>query len=91
MDLAVSNGLFHELPSPDSVVREMFRVLKPGGWLVVTDFGDTRIGRRLGEAHRDGTHGPFSIRELEILLTRTGLKDVKVTPVRHWVLGAGKK
>jgi ubiquinone/menaquinone biosynthesis C-methylase UbiE len=38
VDLVVSNGVFHELSSPEVVLREIVRVLKPNGWVVITDF-----------------------------------------------------
>lgn len=91
VDLAVSNGVFHELSDPELVLREMLRVLKPGGWVVVTDFRDTRIGRRIGAAHREGSHGPFGVEGLAALLSQAGLENVRATPVRHWVIGAGRK
>ncbi|MBI2955342.1 MAG: class I SAM-dependent methyltransferase [Chloroflexi bacterium] len=91
VDLAVSNGLFHELPTPDAVVTEMLRVSKSGGWVIITDFRDTRVGRRIGAAHREGSHGPFSVGEMEILLINAGLRNVNVRPVRHWVVGVGQK
>jgi len=91
VDIVVSNGVFHELPSPDAVLSEMIRVLKPNGWVIITDFRDTVIGRRTGAAHREGSHGPFSVGELESLFAKLGLRDVKVTPVRHWVMAAGRK
>ncbi len=91
IDIAVSNGVFHELSNPNIVLREMHRVLKPNGWVIVTDFRDTRVGRRIAAAHREGAHGPFSVDELATLLIRSGLRDVKVYPVKHWVIGMGMK
>jgi FkbM family methyltransferase len=91
VDFVMSNSVFHELSSPDSVLAEMLRVLKPSGWVMVTDFRDTKISRLICRSHREESHGPFSVRELETLFKKAGLKDVKVSPVRHWVIGIGKK
>ena len=70
--LAVSNGVWHELREPAKAARELFRVLQPAGRVVVTDFRDTRLGRRIASAHRAGDHGPFSGEELQALLHATG-------------------
>ena len=91
IDLVVSNGVFHEVPEPEFVLREMIRVLKPRGWVIVTDFRDTQIGKRIGAAHSEEAHGPLSVNELETLFAKAGLKNVKVSPVKHWVIGVGKK
>jgi SAM-dependent methyltransferase len=91
VDLAVSHGVFHELSNPEAVLREMLRVLKPEGWVVVTDFRDTWIGNRVGAAHRDEDHGPFSVGELEFLFGKVGLNRIDVKPIKHWVMGIGQK
>lgn len=91
VDLAVSNGVFHELSEPESCLREMIRVLKPDGWIIITDFRDTWVGKRTGAAHNREAHGPLSVDELETLSADAGLSNVKVYPVKHWVVGVGKK
>jgi ubiquinone/menaquinone biosynthesis C-methylase UbiE len=91
VDLVMSNSVFHELSSPEAVLMEMLRVLKTNGWVMITDFRDSRISRLICRSHREGSHGPFSVNELETLFTKAGLKSVKVSPVRHWVMGIGKK
>ncbi|MFQ5887446.1 MAG: class I SAM-dependent methyltransferase [Candidatus Hydrothermarchaeales archaeon] len=91
VDLAVSGGVFHELSSPETVLTEMARVVKPGGGVIVADFRDTWLGRRFCAPHGEDAHGPFSVNELEALFARDGLSGVKVSPVRHWVIGVGKK
>jgi ubiquinone/menaquinone biosynthesis C-methylase UbiE len=91
MDVVMSHSVFHELSSPEAVLAEMLRVLKPSGWVMITDFRDTRISRLISRSHREESHGPFSVHELETLFTKAGLKNVKVRPVRHWVVGVGQK
>jgi len=91
VDLVVSNNVFHELSEPGFALREMVRVLKPGGWVIVTDFRDTAIGGLIAAAHHGDAHGPWSVKELETLLAKAGLARVKVSPVRNWVIGAGEK
>lgn len=91
VDLVVSHGVFHELSNPEAILQEMMRVLKPEGWVVVTDFRDTWIGKRIGAAHRGGEHGAFSIRELQSLFGKVGFNKIDVKPIKHWAMGIGQK
>lgn len=91
IDLVVSNGVFHELSNPEKVLKEMFRVLKPNGRVIVTDFRDTRIGRRIGAAHSRDAYGPLSVDGLNTLFIKAGLRNITVSAIKHWVIGAGKK
>jgi ubiquinone/menaquinone biosynthesis C-methylase UbiE len=91
VDLVMSKTVFHELSRPELVLSEVLRVLKPSGWVMITDFRDTKISRFICRSHLEGAHGPFSVHELETLFARAGLKNVKVRPVRHWVIGVGQK
>ncbi len=91
VDLAFSNFVFHEFSSPDTVLAEMFRVLKPGGWIIITDYRrDTWIGRRIAAYHED-THGPFSATELDALFVNASLNNVKVSQIKNFILAVGKK
>lgn len=89
--LVVSNGVWHELRHPETAAQEAFRVLKQAGRIVVTDFRDTPLGRRIAAAHRAGDHGPFSVEELKALLRAAGFVDVQAEPLHHWVLAWGVK
>jgi ubiquinone/menaquinone biosynthesis C-methylase UbiE len=91
VDLVMSHSVLHELSDPGKVLGEMVRVLKQGGRVIVTDFRDTRISRLICRSHRRGSHGPFSVHELETLFTKTGLKNSRIRSVRHWVIGVGQK
>ncbi|MBI2840818.1 MAG: class I SAM-dependent methyltransferase [Acidobacteria bacterium] len=91
MDLAVSNGVWHELPDPVPAARELLRVLRRGGRVVVTDFGDTTIGRRITARHRESAHGPFSVEELVRVLRDAGFADVRGERVGHWVIAGATK
>lgn len=91
IDIVISNGLLHEVPDPGAVLREMTRVLKPNGRVIITDFRDTKITRMMESTHRENAHGPFSVDELTMLFNKVGLKKVKVGPEKFWVIGTGKK
>ena len=91
VDLAVCNFVFHELSGPEAVLAEILRVLKPDGWVIITDFRDGLFGKLIGASHRGNAHGAFSADGLEALLAKAGLSSVKVSPVRQYIIGAGKK
>jgi ubiquinone/menaquinone biosynthesis C-methylase UbiE len=92
VDLAVSNFVLHEVSSPETVLMEIIRVLKPNGRVVLTDFlGGTWLGKMEVAAHSADAHGPFSVNELETLFAKCGLRDVKARGVRSWIIGMGTK
>lgn len=91
LDLVVSNNVFHELSNPEAALAEILRVLKPGGWVIITDFKDTWISKLICKSHSKNAHGPFSVRELEMLFTKAGLSNIKVYSIKNWVIGVGKK
>ncbi|OGP86739.1 MAG: hypothetical protein A2Y95_05595 [Deltaproteobacteria bacterium RBG_13_65_10] len=77
-DLAVSTSSFHYWPSPIGALREIRRVLRPGGRLVITDWCDDylicrlfdRILRLLDPAHRRA----YDRKECADLLTEAGYR-----------------
>ena len=91
VDLVFSNFVFHELSNPETVLSEIFRVLKPRGWVIITDFKrDTLIGNLIGAFHREA-HGPFRVNELDTLLAKVGLSSVKIRQGRQYIIGLGRK
>ena len=49
-DFAIQNGVFHHLENQDAAYKEVFRVLKPGGWFWVYTEGSAGIVHNLFEA-----------------------------------------
>lgn len=92
VDLVVSNFVLHEVSSPEIILMEMIRALKPNGRVIITDFlSNTLLGKLEVVYHSAETHGPFSVNELEVLFAKCGLKDIKVSRIKSWIIGMGKK
>jgi ubiquinone/menaquinone biosynthesis C-methylase UbiE len=91
-DLALTVALLHELPSPEKAVAELFRVLCPGGRLVVGDFREGGgTSARFVKRHHHGARGLLSLEAMAALLRGQGFVDVEVEPVRRWALASGTK
>jgi len=72
-DVVLSTLMLHHLPrsAREQCAREMRRVIKPGGRVVVVDFGGRpRERTMLGRFHN---HGAVDLREIERTLTNAGL------------------
>ncbi len=71
-DAVVSTHALHEIADPDAGLREMRRVLKEGGILLIADFarGETRWNERY-----------FTPAEVEAMLRRAGFAEIDVQKV----------
>ena len=88
-DFAISTYVWHELSDPKSAGVEMFRVLKPGGHIVVLDIRKSPGKNK--KRHHESAHGPFDRTELANLLRELGFFEVKVNDSGHWLLAQGVK
>jgi ubiquinone/menaquinone biosynthesis C-methylase UbiE len=75
-DVVLSTVMLHHLPknSRREMAAEVRRVLKPGGRVVVIDFGRTGQDRKSIFDHIHGRHGRVDLQEVVDLLTSAGLK-----------------
>lgn len=86
-DVVLSTVMLHHLRRSvrEQAVREMKRVLKPGGRLLAVDFaGASSNGKGpLAHFHR---HGHVRPQDLVDLVSDTGLRIVESGPLRMWAL-----
>ena len=86
VDAAFAHMVIHYLPSPAEAIREMARVVKPGGVVVVVDFVSHEhewMRQELGVARLG-----FSLEEIEGWFAEAGLGDFRIES--HEVPSAGR-
>ncbi|MBN1335338.1 MAG: class I SAM-dependent methyltransferase [Deltaproteobacteria bacterium] len=88
-DLVCASGLLHEVPDPDAVLREAWRLLRPGGALVLQDFASRRWWGFSRFVHVRGAHGPMDAAEIGRRLAAVGfvVRTVKGDG-SHWIAHA---
>jgi len=89
-DRVITTTVLHELPDADGVAREIARVLKPGGRVVVLDYRKPRPGEG-GRGHRAEGGEQFDAAGLRGLLECAGLRDAHAEEFNVWVLGTAVK
>jgi 2-polyprenyl-3-methyl-5-hydroxy-6-metoxy-1,4-benzoquinol methylase len=101
-DVVVSMDVIEHVPNPEPWVRELARVLRPGGsvFLTTPNYGFSTLGilertaleaiaRYQGFSRRDLHPSKFSRRRLTDTLQRAGFADVEVKRIAFgWVLAA---
>jgi ubiquinone/menaquinone biosynthesis C-methylase UbiE len=81
VDAVLGNMVLHHAPDPGAAIREMARVLKPGGMLVITD-ADTHTHEWLRTEQHDRWLG-FDRSDVDGWFRAAGLTDVAVGDTRE--------
>jgi ubiquinone/menaquinone biosynthesis C-methylase UbiE len=79
VDYAVANMYLHHVASPADAIREMVRILRPGGALAITDL-DAHDFEFLREEHHDRWLG-FSHDDVRQWLEQAGAADGEIAPL----------
>lgn len=99
-DRTVATTLFEHLSTPLVALREMIRVTRPGGQVIVTDFdwdthivstGDLQLDRKLVRLFSSDIPAPNVGRQLPLMFHQSGLKEIRVTPQTVVVRGPGEQ
>jgi arsenite methyltransferase len=100
VDVIISNCVINLSPDKPQVFKEAYRVLKPGGRLVISDVVATaelpsEIKNNMDVLYSSCVSGAASIRELESLLQQSGFIQITIEPkdeskefIKNWVPGA---
>jgi ubiquinone/menaquinone biosynthesis C-methylase UbiE len=84
-DVVTTNIAFHHFAEPAQVIREMARVLKPGGRVLICDLNGEGLGGRMMIAHgrRKGDLYHYTRREVERMMKDAGLRVESSRMVRR--------
>jgi arsenite methyltransferase len=100
VDVIISNCVINLSPDKPQVFKEAYRVLKPGGRLVISDVVATaelppKIKNNMGVLYSSCVSGAATIRELESILQQSGFTQITIEPkdeskefIKDWVPGA---
>ena len=91
VDLVVSNNVLHELADPQATLLDAFRVLKPGGKIILCDFAKNLTWLLMKPFHGKSSHGPLDTEEVKALLDRAGFDSVRVQRIRLKVVASAIK
>jgi len=85
VDLVISNCVLNLIPDKELGFKEIYRVLKPGGRISVSDMVATREGRRVIKPDEWAAciAGAVSANEYRSILERTGFRNIQGSDESH--------
>lgn len=100
VDAIISNCVINLSPDKAQVFRDVWRVLKPGGRLAISDIVTTaplpEAMQKEVALHIACVAGAASVDELTAMLTGADFADIRIAPkdasrefIRHWAPGRG--
>ena len=85
VDLVISNCVLNLVPNKRSAFKEIYRVLKPGGKISISDMVATKEGRKIikPEEWAACIAGAVTFEEYKGTLEETGFRDIKALDETH--------
>jgi ubiquinone/menaquinone biosynthesis C-methylase UbiE len=85
VDLVISNCVLNLVPDKRSAFKEIYRVLKPGGKISISDMVATQEGRKIinPEEWAACIAGAVTFNEYKEILDETGFRDIKALDESH--------
>jgi ubiquinone/menaquinone biosynthesis C-methylase UbiE len=88
-DIVVTSLMIHHLPEAmrPQAIREMYRVLRPGGRLLVAEFrlATNRLGRLVAGPHMSPAMRNNPVHVLESMIRDAGFDGIRSGDVRPWI------
>ena len=85
VDLVISNCVLNLVPDKRSAFKEIYRVLKPGGKISISDMVATQESKKIIKAEEwaECISGAVTFTEYNTILEETGFKDIKALYESH--------
>ena len=77
MDAVVSMWALHEMEDPAGMLREAWRVLRPGGEILILDFPRGSLAQRLWNEKY------YTIRQMDHMLRQAHFEEVRVKTIER--------
>jgi len=77
VDAVVSMWALHEMDEPDRVLREAYRILRPGGKILIVDFPRDSLAQRLWNEDY------YSVEEIDLMMNEAGFSEVTAKTIER--------